>query len=108
MVTRTIGSFGSIVLFAVLAGCQNSHPADSSVASTPARSVIIATGNGGHTTVFVPTANPTQPAVYCSEGTQACPECTAAAVKYFQTGVLDPQCSRTGAIRSVDTRFEHQ
>lgn len=108
MVTRTIGSICIILTIAAVAGCQNSRPADHPVAGIPGGSVIIATGNGGHTTVFVPTADPAQPAVYCSEGTQACPECTAAAVKYFQTGVLDPQCSRTGAIRSIDTHVGHQ
>jgi hypothetical protein len=76
--------------------------------AAPQRVVVASGGNGGGTAVFIPSSDPQNPAVYCSDGVTACPECKAAAVKYFTTGVLDPKCSRTGATRTWDTNVGHQ
>jgi hypothetical protein len=72
--------------------------------ASPGRAIIVSGGNaGGPITVFLPSADPANPAVLCTSGTTVCPECKAAAVKYFTTGVLDPKCSLTGATRVAAT-----
>jgi hypothetical protein len=86
-----------------IAGCQNSTPPASS-AAMPSQQAILIRGNGGTTVaVFVPTDDPDKPMALLGPGVEPCPECQAAAVKYFKTGVLDPKCSRTGATRSLVT-----
>jgi len=95
-----------------LAGCQNSAPTTAQSSAAPQRAIVV-TGNTGNYTVFLSSVDPNDPVVLCSAGTTTvCPECKAAAIKYFQTGVLDPKCSRTGATRSpivaVDTSVGHQ
>jgi hypothetical protein len=97
--------FSAALLLAAfaLAGCQqNAGPATAPTASAaPAREIMLST-NTGSFTVFVPSGDPDNPVVYCSTaGAQVCPECRAAAIKYFKTGVLDPKCSKTGATRTV-------
>lgn len=92
----------AILTGVIAAGCHNSTSPVPEATATPTRAIVI-TGNGGSTTVFVPSSDPANPVVYCSTGTEVCPECKAAAVKYFQTGVLDPKCSRTGATRTAVT-----
>lgn len=97
----------------ILSGCQNSAPmtAQSSMPGT-GRAIVVNGGNTGSYTVFLPSADPNDPVILCSAGMTVCPECKAAAIKYFQTGVLDAKCSRTGATRSaivaVDTSVGHQ
>ena len=95
----------------LLSGCQNSA-STTPQASTPQRALVVTGGNAGTYTVFLSSVDPNDPVVLCSAGTTVCPECKAAAIKYFQTGVLDPKCSRTGATRSpivaVDTSVGHQ
>lgn len=92
-------------LVAVLVlGCQSSTAPAPMAQAHPEHAVVV-TGNGGSVTVFVPSSDPANPVVYCSTGTDVCPECKAAAIKYFQTGVLDPKCSRTGATRTATTSF---
>ena len=86
-------------------GCQNSTtptPASKAMAS-PQRAVIVSGGNTGSLTVFLPSDDPQNPVMLSASGDPVCPECKAAAVRYFQTGVLDPKCSRTGATRTVAT-----
>ena len=96
----------------VLSGCQNSAPATAQATATPQRAIVVSGGNTGTYTVFLSSVDPNDPVILCSAGTTVCPECKAAAIKYFQTGVLDPKCSRTGANRypivSVDTSVGHQ
>jgi len=96
---------GRILPFIALAlsGCQSSTPATSQEMRTTQRAVVTSVGNGGSTSVFIPTSDTATPAIYCSAGAEVCPECKSAAIKYFQTGVLDPKCSRTGAVRTVVT-----
>lgn len=91
-------------LVAVIAiGCQHSAaPTPAETAASPQHAVVV-TGNGGSVVVFEPSNDPANPVVYCSAGTEICPECKAAAIKYFQTGILDPKCSRTGATRTATT-----
>jgi hypothetical protein len=82
-------------------GCQSStNPAPQAMSSAQ-RAVIVTGGNGGSTTVFLPSGDPANPVMLSASGGAVCPECKAAAIKYFQTGVLDPKCARTGATRTA-------
>lgn len=94
----------SVATLALLfvAGCQNSTSPAPQAMATPQRAVVVSGGNGGNTTVvFLPSSDPANPVMLSTAGVEECPECKAAAIKYFQTGVLDPKCSRTGAIRTA-------
>jgi hypothetical protein len=100
--------FASSPVVAVLAllvgGCQSSSTPSASDAppATPQRAIVVTGGNAGATTVFLPSSDPENPLMMStSAGMTECPECKAAAIKYFETGVLDPKCSRTGATRCV-------
>jgi hypothetical protein len=97
---RYMSAFVALIAFVGL-GCQSSTtPAPKAMAS-PERAVIVSAGNAGNVTVFLPSDDPANPVMLCATGTTVCPECKAAAIKYFQTGVLDPKCSRTGATRTA-------
>lgn len=93
-------------------GCQSAAPMTAQSMAMPQRAIVVSGGNTGSYTVFLPSVEPNNPVMFCSAGTEMCPECKAAAIKYFQTGVLDPRCSRTGATRwavvSVDQTVGHQ
>lgn len=93
----------AVLLLVVAVSCQNSAAPTTQAAAVPAQHAIYVDGGNGRTAVFLPPATPGgPPVVYCSSGTvEVCPECNAAAIKYFETGVLDPKCSRTGATRTV-------
>jgi len=91
------------LLLTVLVGCHNSTATSGETMAASQDAVMVNYPNGGGTTVFVRTANPSEPMVLCTSGTNVCPECKAAAIKYFETGVLDPKCSLTGGSRSVLT-----
>ena len=82
-------------------GCQNSTSATSQTMAPPQSAVVVNYPNGGGTTVFLRSANSSEPLMLCTSGNTECPECKAAAIKYFQTGVLDPHCSSTGATRTI-------
>jgi hypothetical protein len=101
-----------VALSLLVSGCQNSSPMTAQAAASPRRAIVVSGGNSGSYTVFMSSVDPNDPGVLCSAGTPVCPECKAAAIKYFQTGVLDPKCSRTGATRSaivaVDEGVGHQ
>src|SRR3984957_7682206 len=77
-------------------GCQSSTSQMSQTMTTPQKAIVVTGGNGATATVFLPSSDPTNPVVLCAPGDAVCPECKAAAIKYFQTGVLDPKCSPTG------------
>jgi hypothetical protein len=99
---RTVYTVAALSLLA-FAGCQSSTPPAPS-AAMPSQQAIFIRGNGGTTVaVFVPTDDPDKPMALLGPGVEPCPECQAAAVKYYKTGVLDPKCSRTGATRSLVT-----
>ena len=85
-------------------GCQSSTQ-PSPQAAAPGRAVVVSSGNGDANVVYLDTGNPANPVRLCSKDIPECPECRAAAVKYFETGVLDPKCSRTGATRTAATAF---
>jgi len=86
------------------AGCQSSAKAPATSMDMPSRAVVVSAGQGQLTTVFLPpAAGSTEPIVMSSSGGEVCPECKAAAAKYFATGVLDPKCSMTGATRMAVT-----
>jgi hypothetical protein len=89
----------------ITAGCQSSPTAPSQAMVTPQRAVVVSAGQSGAMTVFLPSDDSSNPIALCTAGTDVCPECKAAAVKYFQTRVLDPKCSRTGATRTATTLF---
>jgi hypothetical protein len=89
------------LLLMVLIGCHDSTAPSGGAMALSQNAVMVNYPNGGGTTVFVRTANPSEPLVLCTSGTKVCPECKAAAIKYFETGVLDPKCSLTGAGRYV-------
>jgi hypothetical protein len=92
----------SVALIAMsIAGCQSSTPQASRTMDSPGRAIVVSGGNGRSTTVFLPSDVPATPVAYSAPGEAVCPECEAAAAKYFTTGVLDPTCSRTGATRTV-------
>ena len=100
---KCCGAFAALTLLLVL-GCQSSSTPTGQTMAAPTQAVFVtSSGNGGGTTVFLPSAGPDNPMVFCSSGSTSdvCPECRAAAIKYFKTGILDPKCSRTGAIRTV-------
>ena len=107
--SRTRFVFAALALI-VMAGCQNSSPLSAPGASIgtapPQRAVLITAGNGS-TSVILPSSDPSNPVVLSTSGEakEECPECKAAAIKYFQTGVLEPKCSRTGATRTAITSF---
>jgi hypothetical protein len=101
------------VALLLLSGCQNSAGTTPQASATPPqRAIVVSGGNTGTYTVFLSSVDPNDPVVMCSAGTTVCPECKAAAIKYFQTGILDPKCSKTGATRStivaVDQSVGHQ
>ena len=86
----------------LLGGCQSASTPSAGATATPPQRAIVVSGNAGSTTVYLPSNDPDKPLMLSTSGSgEACPECTAAAIKYFQTGVLDPKCSRTGATRTV-------
>ena len=86
-------------------GCQSSTTPAPQATASPGRAVIVSGGNGGSTTVFLPSNDPANPVMLSTSGEPVCPECRAAAIKYFTTGVLDPKCSHTGATRTAATGF---
>ncbi len=96
----------------ILASCQSSGPTTAQAMASPQRAIVVSGGNTGNYTVYLSSVDPNEPVVMCSAGNKVCPECKAAAIKYFQTGVLDPKCSLTGATRSaivsVDQGVGHQ
>jgi hypothetical protein len=64
--------------------------------------VISGENSGPGTVVYIPTADPDKPMMLSTSGaTEECPECRAAVIKYFHTGILDPVCSRTGCKRTI-------
>jgi hypothetical protein len=84
-------------------GCQSSTLPASPAVTSPQRAIFVSGGNGGSTVVFLPSNDAANPVMLCESGATVCPECKAAAIKYFTAGVLDPKCSRTGATRAVLT-----
>lgn len=91
------------IALVVLAGCQTPHDTTASAPPAPSasmRALVVSGGNAGNIAVFVPSSDPANPMMFSTTGAKECPECKAAALKYFQTGVLDPVCSKTGATRT--------
>ncbi|MGA2230634.1 MAG: hypothetical protein ABSH22_07015 [Tepidisphaeraceae bacterium] len=91
------------LLILIAVGCtqtQTAAPTTQAMAA-PQTALVVNYPNGGGTTVFLKSPDNGDPIMLCTAGTTVCPECKAAAIKYFQTGVLDPHCSRTGATRYV-------
>ncbi len=91
----------ALIALVVVLGCQSSTAPAPQAMAAPQRAVVVSGGNGPAFTVFIPTNDPAQPEMLCSSAAATeCPECKAAAVKYFTTGVLDTKCSITGALRT--------
>jgi len=91
----------AVLMLTIAIGCQSTTTPTAQVMSDNPNAVVVTYPNGGGTTVFLRSTDPENPIVMCSPGTTVCPVCKAAAIKYFQTGVLDPKCSLTGASRYV-------
>ena len=85
------------------AGCESTSTLPAHGSAEISREIVVSAGQSGQMTVFLPSSDASDPIALCAAGTQVCPECKAAAVKYFTTGVLDPRCSRSGALRTVST-----
>jgi hypothetical protein len=99
---RSLSAAVALSLLAMI-GCQDSAPRSASLPATPQQAIMIRGNDGTTVAFFLPSDDPNKPRALVGAGSEVCPECEAAAVKYFKTGVLDPKCSRTGAIRSVVT-----
>ena len=100
MSIKRVFSATAALLLTVLVGCQSSATtsAQATAATAPANdAVVVNYPNGGGTVVFIRSANPDDPVCMCSPGTEVSPECKAGAIKYFETGVLNPHCPLTGA-----------
>jgi hypothetical protein len=95
-------SIGVAMALVFMAGCEPSHDTSASappVQPVPTRALVISGGNAGSIALYLPSSDPDNPLVCATAGAKECPECRAAAVKYLQTGGLDPVCTRTGAVR---------
>ena len=99
--TRFVFAATATLLIPLLVSCQSSSPADTQASVASHDAVVVNYPNGGGTVVFVRGANPDEPLCLCSPGTQVSQECRDGAVKYFQTGVLNPHCPLTGATWTV-------
>jgi hypothetical protein len=93
-------AIASMALLTII-GCQSSMSQAPQSMAAPQHAILISGGNSSSTIVYIPSSDPNNPVMLCSSGTEECPECKAAAIKYFQTGVLEPKCSRTGATRTI-------
>ena len=102
---RTLLAAAALSLLGIV-GCQSSTPPASAVPTTPQQAIMIRGNDGTTVAFFVPSSDPDKPKALTGPGTEVCPECQAAAAKYFKTGVLDPKCSRTGPARTVITYTE--
>jgi len=100
---RTLLTATAALILMVAFGCTSSSAPSAQGMSAPQTAVVVNYPNGGGTTIFLKSADNGEPMMLSTAGTAVCPECKAAALKYFQTGVLDPKCSRTGATRSITT-----
>ena len=78
-------------------GLSTSSPASSS----EQRAVLVTGGNGGGTTIYLPSQDGKNATMLSSGAGKQCPECEAAAFKYFNTGELDPKCSTCGGTRTA-------
>jgi hypothetical protein len=97
-------SLVGLLLF-VAGGCESTTPsvtnAASHVMAEGTQRAVLISGNGGSTTIYLPTEDPEKPMMLCTAGAETCPECKAAAIKYFETGVLEPKCTKCGATRTL-------
>jgi hypothetical protein len=100
-VRREFFALAALIALAI-AGCQNASPpaTEASASAPPPRGILVTGGNTG-TVIFLQSDDAAHPTILCSPGTDVCPMCKAAAIKYFQTGVLEPTCSRTGTTRTL-------
>jgi hypothetical protein len=89
------------LLLIVAVGCTSSSAPTTQASATPQNAIVVNYPNGGGTTIFLRSPDNGDPIMLSTSGTAVCPDCKAAAIKYFQTGVLDPRCSRTGATRVI-------
>jgi hypothetical protein len=99
---RSIFQATAALMLVIALGCQNTAAPGSQATATPPHVIVVNYPKGGGTTIFLPPpAGSSDPVVLCSAGTTVCPECKAAAARYFATGVLDAKCPLTGGSRSV-------
>lgn len=86
----------------LLVACSSSSPPPQQSAAVAPQDAVVSSING-NTTIFMRGSDPDEPIMMSTSGGPVCPECKAAAIKYFKTGVLDPHCTMTGATRTLAT-----
>ena len=96
MSCRPTFAFVTLLAAVFVVGCQTSSPAPAS--ATPGRAVIATAGNGT-TTIYLPASSGGGVQTLSTSGAPACPDCSAAAAKYFQGGTLEAKCPVCGANR---------
>ena len=108
---RRVGfNVASIFALIFIAGCAGSGTQSGSLAAAgpgpamepPQQAVVVSGGNSSNgMIVYFRSNDPGRPLMLSTSGAQECPYCRAAAIKYFQTGVLDPKCPMCGATRTA-------
>ena len=84
----------------VATGCSGMGGSAPAASMGPTKAIVATTGQGS-TVVYVPTSDGSGVQMLSSTGgVEKCPDCEAAALKYFQTGQLERKCPRCGAIRT--------
>ncbi len=99
-------SFAALAILGLLvaAGCQTTPGGQQTTSLSPqTQAVVVTGGNGGSTAVYIASTDPNMPVLLSSAGADECPDCRAAAINYFKTGVLEAKCPRCGATRTVTT-----
>jgi len=97
---RAFCTLTAVLMLLAIVGCTSSGTSVSSSSPTPQRAVVVSGGNGGGTTIFLPSEDNSHVIVMSTSGTKVCPDCQAAALKYFQTGELEAKCPTCGATRT--------
>ena len=94
-----------VALLALMAGlifgCANMSSGNASQSTGPLKAVMVGGGNGGGTTIYLP-SDDGKDVVTLSDGKgPTCQDCRVAAMKYFQTGQLEAKCPTCGGTRTV-------
>jgi hypothetical protein len=100
-----ITKYASIVLLAAitffLAACGGLQSGTTPTVSNGSRAVVVSGGNGGMTTIYLPSEDGRDVVMLSNGKSPACKDCQAAAKKYFLTGELEEKCPTCGGTRTV-------
>jgi hypothetical protein len=91
------------MLLLMLAACESIKSGSAQQDSGPQRAVFVSGGNGGGTTIYLPSTDGKSVVMLSDGNGHMCPDCEAAAKKYFDTGLLEPKCPTCGATRTAFT-----